>query len=92
MKDIMDASLSASDKVTITAKLGELLLRQIGNPDAFMSELMKRYFKIVLALTAYQDIFKYFSLCLKAILLIKPSSHDVHRSSGPGPVKLCSGQ
>jgi hypothetical protein len=45
----MDASLSASDKVTITAKLGELLLRQIGNPDAFMSELMKRYFKIFLA-------------------------------------------
>jgi hypothetical protein len=63
MKDIMDASLSASDKVTITAKLGELLLRQIGNPDAFMSELMKRYFRIFLAHTAYQDIFKYFSLC-----------------------------
>jgi hypothetical protein len=56
MKDIMDASLNASDKVTITAKLGELLLRQIGNPDAFMSELMKRYFKIFLAHTAYQDI------------------------------------
>ena len=60
----MDASLSAYDKLSITAQLGELLLREIGNPDSFMTELDTRYFKICLAcFTAYQNIFNIYSLC-----------------------------
>ncbi|VDI06271.1 Hypothetical predicted protein, partial [Mytilus galloprovincialis] len=42
MKDLMDANLSASDKVTISAKLGEVNLVQVADPDNFMSELMTR--------------------------------------------------
>lgn len=42
MKDLMDANLSASDKVTISAKLGEVNLLQVADPDNFMSELMTR--------------------------------------------------
>lgn len=39
----MDANLSASDKVTISAKLGEVNLVQVADPDNFMSELMTRF-------------------------------------------------
>lgn len=42
LKDIADASLSATDKVTLSAKLGELILRQVKDSDGFMSELMCR--------------------------------------------------
>lgn len=43
MEDLMDATLSASDNVTISAKLGEIDLQQVADQNSFMSELIQRY-------------------------------------------------
>jgi hypothetical protein len=45
MNDIIDASVSANDKVEMSVKLGNLLCEEIGD-TSFVNALMKRYHTI----------------------------------------------